>query len=312
MKKLLTLICFSLLSLTLLGGCGTDREDISSKVKLEVSHNITTENNKLIDITYPVVGGLESSRALSTINSSITNYVRIQEDEFNSALSGNDDATPINSDFDATVTKQITAAEKEEDESNLTDSDDPNSENANEEDSSNGEDNPTGEEGDAEAGTGDENTANGQAGGSPITLTMRFKITYHHDNILNIIETFEKVLGDDKNYKGQQSFVFDLEKGTPVSLGEIYDFESDFPTYVDEKITEKIENTKGFETFDDKAGFSGVRRDANFYLDEENEKLYIFYNALEISPEKNLLPTFEFTLKELSPYLTEDYQGRLD
>lgn len=307
MKKLLTLICLSLLSLTLLGGCGTEREDISSKVKLEVSHNITTENNKQIDITYPVVGGLESSRALSTINSSITNYVRIQEDEFNSALSGNDDATPINSDFDATVTKQITAAEKEEDE---TDPDNPDDENDNGEDASEGDENNPDQEGDAEAGA-DENSVNGQAG-DPITLTMRFKITYHHDNILNIIETFEKVLGDDKNYKGQQSFVFDLEKGTPVSLGEIYDFESDFPTYVDEKITEKIENTKGFETFDDKAGFSGVRRDANFYLDEENEKLYIFYNALEISPEKNLLPTFEFTLKELSPYLTEDYQGRLD
>lgn len=298
MKKILLLLCSCLLTLVTLTGCSGSDDDLTEKIKVEVVHDITTEGNKMMDITYPTVGGLESSRALATINSSIENYISIQENEFNNALSSDADSTPINSDFDATATKQITPPEAEE-EGVLEDED---GQETQESDNEEDEIQPDGEESGEEANTE----------GAPITLTMRFKITYHHNSIFNIVETYEKVLGNDRNYNGQQSFVFDLEKGTPVSLGEIYEFSDDFVKYIDNKITKEIENTKGLTTFEDNLGFSGIRKDTSFYIDEEEDKLYIFYNSLEISPERNLLPTFEFTLDELSPYLADDYKNRLD
>lgn len=295
MKKFLLLLCGCILPLVALAGCGGNEEDLAEKIKVEVVHDITTEGNKMMDITYPTVGGLESSRALATINSSIENYIGIQQNEFNSALSSDEDSTPINSDFDATVTKQIIAPEEEEE------TEEGEGESSEESDNEEEETKPEDETSQVES----------NSGATPITLTMRFKITYHHNSIFNIVETYEKVLGNDRNYNGQQSFVFDLEKGAPVSLGEIYEFDDDFSKYIDNKITAEIENTKGLTTFEDNLGFSGVRKDTSFYIDEEEGKLYIFYNSLEISPERNLLPTFEFTLKELSPYLTDDYKGRL-
>ncbi|MDO4542685.1 MAG: hypothetical protein Q4C00_07675 [Bacillota bacterium] len=291
MKKILIIFC-CLMSLMFCAACGDETENLSEQIKVEVVRDVTTEGNKMMDITYPTVGGLESTRALSTINSSISNYVEIQLKEFNNALSGEENTNPIDSNFDATVTKQITPVEKEEEESVLDPSE--NTENSEEDqEESDSQENANDEEDSEEDGSQ-------TTDGTPITLTMDFDITYHHDNIFNIIESYEKVLGDDKNYNGQQSFVFDLNKGAPVSLGEIYDFESDFPSYVDEKISKTIADTPG------------VRKDTSFYINEETKTLCIFYNALEISPEKNFIPTFEFTLKELSPYLNEEYKGRLD
>lgn len=310
MKKLIITLIICLMALILATGCSSGTEDLSAKIKVEVSHDITTEGNKMMDICYPIVGGLDSTRTISTINSSITNYIDIQVKEFNNALGGSNTTTPINDDFDATVTKQITPEEEEEEESVL--NDDENSENQEDytEDYSSEDEGETDDNDDGVSDTSQDETST-EGDGLPITLTMDFEITYHHNNILNIVETYEKVLGDNKDYKGQQSFVFDLEKGTSITLGDIYDFEGDFTSYIDDKITKEIENNKNLITFDDNAGFSGIRKDTNFYIDEEERTLYIFYNALEISPEKNILPTFAFSLKELSPYLLEDYQEKL-
>ncbi|MEG1096648.1 MAG: hypothetical protein RSD91_07500, partial [Clostridiales bacterium] len=106
MKKILICICISLV--LLVGGCGNNKEeDHSSEIKVTVEHISSNEANKTINITYPVVGGIGDIRTLSSINSSIDNYVKTQEKEFNNALGEITKTEPIAKDFDTTVKKQI-------------------------------------------------------------------------------------------------------------------------------------------------------------------------------------------------------------
>ncbi|MEG1868415.1 MAG: hypothetical protein RR219_05700 [Clostridiales bacterium] len=326
MKKILICICISLV--LLVGGCGNNKEeDHSSEIKVTVEHISSNEANKTINITYPVVGGIGDIRTLSSINSSIDNYVKTQEKEFNNALGEITKTEPIAKDFDTTVKKQIvapkaTTTQEENNSDTTTNADEENNgdttTNADEENNSDTTTN-TDEENNGDTTDNGTNTQNQDTelkgvvtGTDPITLKMTFDITYHSNNILNIMESYKKILGKGKAYIGQQSFAFDLDKGVPITLGDIYDFDSDFPVYVNDSINKQLKDNKRIQLYDDKSGFTGIRKDANFYLDEANGNIYIFYNALDISPEKTLIPTFEFSLKELSPYLLDTYSKKLN
>lgn len=314
MKKFLIFLCIPLI--LFLGGCNNTTNDYTEKVKLEVKHITSTEANKTIDITFPVVGGLEDSRTLATVNNSITNYVEIQEKEFNNALGESTNSDPIVKDFNAEVTKQIKTKELDSEEPQFYDED------GNPVDK---DGNPIKETATEETTTEEENTEDTSAENqdatnsgekattttTPISLTMTFEVTYHKNNVLNIIMYYEKVLGKNKNYLGKQSFVFDLEKGLPISLGEIYDFEGEFPKTINADISKQIKDS-GIQLYEDNSGFSGIRKDANFYLDESTDNIVIFYNALEISPEKDLTPSFQFSLKKMAPYLTAAYTEKLN
>ncbi len=298
MKKTFT---FLLILLTFLfAGCSDNSEEnYSEAVTLEVGRINSDDGSKIINITYPIVGGLSRSETVTMINSSIQNYVEIQQREFENALSGTSNTeTPINQEFidesgenqeadNSEGDSEQAASESEEDtENNIT----PDEETAE----------TTSEEGAADTGTD-----NGETDGQ-ISLTMNFEITYNKNNILNIVESYEKSLGKGtENIIGQQSFVFDLGRGVPLTLGEVFQFEGEFPEIINSGIEEQIQEDNSLITFENQQGFSGISKDANFYFDDEN--LYIFYNALEIGPEKNLIPTFHFPLKDLEPYLIDEY-----
>ncbi|MEE0777377.1 MAG: hypothetical protein U0M15_10035 [Bacillota bacterium] len=309
MKKTFT---FLLISLAILfAGCGNNNiEDYSEVITLEIGRIDSNNESRTIDITYPIIGGLSQSESITMINNSIQNYVEMQQKEFENALDdASDQETPINQEM---IEQGAENTDREDDDTSINDeseSDPQSQENEEDADENPTEDSEVPSEDEVvpdENQTTDDQDATATKNEKPIALTMGFEITYNKNNIINIVENFEKSLGKGKDYiVGQHSFIFDLNRGVPLTLGELFDFDGEFPNVINSGIESQIKSDSSLITFEDQKGFSGISKDANFYIDEEN--LYIFYNALEIGPEKNLIPTFTFSLKDLEPYLLDEY-----
>lgn len=268
MKKLF-LIPVILLMLLLTSCQVSDNSTYTGDLKLNIQHINESDTSKNIEISYPVFGGISNKEAITIINSSISNYVSAEYDEFQNALTTTDQS----------VITDTAAGDGPDGDDN----------------SDTGDDSDTA----AEDGSGGSGST-----GEPISLSMSFKITYNKNDYLCVVQTYEKELGQNKTFVGQRSFLFSLENATYLSLGEVFDFDSDFPTYINNAI--KAELDKGtYHTYDGDNGFTGISKDCSFYID--NDELYIYYNALEISPDMDVIPTFAFKIKDVEQYLNDDY-----
>ena len=85
MKKLF-LIPILLASLFLCACQDSDEEDYTSQLRLNITHIDESDDEKEIHISYPVFGGIENKEAVTIINTSISNFVNSQYDEFQNAL----------------------------------------------------------------------------------------------------------------------------------------------------------------------------------------------------------------------------------
>lgn len=279
MKKLFLLpVLFLMLLLT---SCQlTDNSTYTDDLKLNIQHINESDSDKNIDISYPVFGGIENKEAITIVNSSISNYVTAEYDEFQNAL------TTKNQSVITDATANGTG-----DSSDTNDSDDSDDS----DDSSDSDD----------AATGSDTTKAGSGStGEPIRLTMSFKITYNKNDYLCVVQTYEKELGQNKTFTGQRSFLFSLKNAAYLSLGEVFDFDSGFSAYINKAIEAELD--KGaYNTYDRDNGFTGISKDCSFYID--HNYLYIYYNALEISPDMDIVPTFAFKIKDLKKYFNDDF-----
>lgn len=279
MKKLF-LIPILLLTLLFSACQAQDNDSYSSALKLDIQHISESDDNKTIDIAYPVFGGISNKEAITIINTSISNYVTSEYDEFQNALTNT--AQSVITDTATTDTS---------DTSDTTDTAD---------DSATTNDDST----DTTGNTTTDTTTSGSGGEEPISLSMSFKITYDKNDYLCIVQTFKKELGENKTFVGQRSFFFSLENATYLSLDEVFDFDTDFTTYINDAIKTQLANDN-YTTYDGDSGFTGISKDCNFYFD--NDYLYIYYNALEIGPDMDVIPTFAFKIKDVEKYLNEDF-----
>lgn len=269
MKKLLLIPVFLCLVLLLTSCQLSDNSTYTGDLKLNIQHINESDTKKNIDISYPVFGGISNKEAVTIINSSISNYVDAEYDEFQNALTTTDQSVIPGASTD---------------------------------DGAGGDDtSDTGDDG----GTATDGGSGGSGStGEPISLSMSFKITYNKNDYLCVVQTYEKELGQNKTFVGQRSFLFSLEDAAYLSLGEVFDFDGDFPTYINDAI--KAELAKGtYHTYDGDNGFTGISKDCSFYID--NDYLYIYYNALEISPDMDVIPTFAFKIKDVEKYMNDDY-----
>ena len=288
MKKLF-LIPILLASLFLCACQASDEDDYTSKLRLNITHIDESDDEKEIHISYPVFGGIENKEAVTIINTSISNFVNSQYDEFQNALtSAEQDALSDTGDLlgtdaaaDTDSTDVTTDTDSTDEEDNQTDSDE-----------------------EATEGDTDESASADKDQSDKITLSMTFKITYNKNNYIGIVQTYQKNLGKDKDFNGQRSFFFSLENASYLSLGEIFDFEGEFPAFVNARIKEEL-NNGAYATYDDNSGFTGISKNSKYYIDNNN--LYIFYDALEISPDKESIPTFAFKLSEVKSYANEEF-----
>ena len=53
-----------------------------------------------------------------------------------------------------------------------------------------------------------------------------------------------------ENIIGQQSFVFDLGRGVPLTLGEVFQFKGEFPEIINSGIEEQIQEDNSLITFE--------------------------------------------------------------
>lgn len=285
MKKLflIPVVLFSVF----LCGCQMDgTEDYTSQLKLNINHINEKDEEKEINISYPVFGGIDDKETITIINTSISNFVNSQYTEFQKALTVteqdalSDTGALLDS---ASAGDGDTSKKSREAKEYLNDT--------------------AGDEGDEEdnedASDKDETT-------DDITLFMTFKITYNKNNYLCVVQTYDKDLGENKEFNGQRSFFFSLENATYLSLGEIFDFSESFTDYINSGINKKLAEG-AYTTYDDNSGFTGISKTSKFYVDSNN--LYIYYDALEISPDKDTIPTFAFRLKDVKKYLNEDFSG---
>lgn len=296
MKKLFCILCLSLL---LLAGCDNNTysgEDISDKIKLEIVTIREDDGVKRLEIDYPVVGGLRKIDTLNVINNSIVNYVEGQRTEFMAGVENETQNAGL-----LVTSSQAAAGENLQ---GLREA-------ATTENAANEETAPA--SGDAEVppenGDTPEESTEPVESATPASLKMWFKVTWNKHNILNITESFYKVLAPEKEYAGMFSFVFDIANGRALTLADIYDFNGKFPLVINSGIEEQIVADPNLALYEGTDGFTGISKDAHFYLDDNN--LYIFYDALDISASKTVLPTFTFPLKKLQPYLNKEFQGRL-
>lgn len=281
MKKLFLIPVF-LLSV-ILCGCQLDgAEDYTSQLRLNINHINEKDEEKEINISYPVFGGIDDKETITIINTSISNFVNSQYTEFQKAL---------------TATEQ----DKLSDTKALLDSARAGDGNTSKKSTEAGEYlNDTDEDSDGE------DDKSKEAVKDPIVLSMTFKITYNKNNYLCVVQTYDKDLGENKEFNGQRSFFFSLENATYLSLGEIFDFSESFTDYINSGINKKLAEG-AYTTYDDNSGFTGISKTSKFYVDSNN--LYIYYDALEISPDKDTIPTFAFRLKDVKKYLNEDFSG---
>ncbi len=277
MKKILV---FLLLSLSIfLFGCNQNGDNqLSDKIRLEITTISENTEDKDIYIRYPVIGGLEDEATLSLINNSISKYVETRQQEFSHALAN------VESEVITTTETDTTGTATDEDTTETTEQ--------------------TTEE--TIASTTEETTDTSTETASSMSLTMTFKIVYNQNNILNITEKFYQTLGEKKKTTGIQSFIFDLKHGKVITLGDLFDFSGDFAKVINAQIQTQIEADPTLITFEDKSGFTGISKDSNYYIDGEN--LYIFYDAYEIGPSKTTIPTFVIPLKDIKSYFNSDYQ----
>ena len=121
MKKLF-LIPILLASLFLCACQASDEDDYTSKLRLNITHIDESDDEKEIHISYPVFGGIENKEAVTIINTSISNFVNSQYDEFQNALtSAEQDALSDTGDLLGTDVAADTDSTDEEDDQ--TDSD---------------------------------------------------------------------------------------------------------------------------------------------------------------------------------------------
>lgn len=276
MKKLFLIPVF-LLSFFLCGCQSSDTEDYTSQLRLNINHINEKDEEKEIVISYPVFGGIDDKETITIINTSITNFVNSEYTEFQNALTTaeQDNLT----DAELLLSMQETFVDEDVDEESEISSEEF-----------------------INTKTEDETDKNEE----PITLSMTFKITYNKNNFLCIVQTYDKNLGENKEFSGQRSFFFSLENATYLSLGEIFVFDEEFTTYINGKISEELA-AGAYSTYDDTSGFTGISKNSKFYIDSNN--LYIYYDALEISPDKDSIPTFVFHLSDVKKYLNEDFSG---
>ncbi len=291
MKKLFLLpilLLMLLLTSCQLAGDSTYTGDL----KLNIQHIKESDSDKNIDISYPVFGGIENKEAITIINTSISNYVTAEYDEFQNALTAKNQSVITDA-----------AANGAGDSSDSNDSD--NSDDSDDSDDSDASDDSedSDDSGDDAAVTGSD-TAKTDSTGEPIRLTMSFKITYNKNDYLCVVQTYKKELGENKTFTGQRSFLFSLKNAAYLSLGEVFDFDSGFSAYINKAIEAELD--KGaYNTYDSDNGFTGISKDCNFYID--HDYLYIYYNALEISPDMDIVPTFVFKIKDLKEYFNDDF-----
>ena len=279
MKKLFLIPVF-LLSFFLCGCQSSNTEDYTSQLRLNINHINEKDEEKEIVISYPVFGGIDDKETITIINTSISNFVNSQYTEFQSALTATEQDTFT--DAELLLSMQETTGTTEENDT------------VSEEDSEEYTDTDTNEEQE------DEKIKD------PITLSMTFKITYNKNNFLCIVQTYDKNLGENKEFSGQRSFFFSLENATYLSLGEIFVYDEEFTNFINGKITEELA-AGAYSTYDEDGGFTGISKNSKFYIDSNN--LYIYYDALEISPDKDTIPTFVFSLNDVKKYLNEDFSG---
>jgi hypothetical protein len=270
MKKLLLIPV--LIFMLLLTSCQfVNNSSYTGDLKLNIQHINESDTSKNIEISYPVFGGISNKEAITIINSSISNYVSAEYDEFQNALTTKNQSVITD-----------TTDDGDNEDGNTTDT---------EEDAESDADNASGSEGIGSTG-------------EPISLSMSFKITYNKNDYLCVVQTYKKELGQNKTFVGQRSFLFSLKDAAYLSLGEVFDFDSDFPTFINNAI--EAELAKGtYHTYEGDNGFTGISKDCSFYIDNDN--LYIYYNALEISPDMDVTPTFAFKIKSVEHYMNDEF-----
>lgn len=271
----------------------------SDDLRLNIAHINENDGIKDIKISYPIFGGINNKEALTIVNTSIENYVNSEYNEFQNILTNND--------MEVIPTEESENIDSDYEETSETDE---NGENENFE-----EDSAETENGDSD--NSENNTENGDtensgkdsekpAKGVKVSLKMTFKITYNKNDYLGVVQSYEKNLGS-KNmiFTGQHSFFFSLSNATYLQLNEIFDYEAGFAEMVNNQIRSEIESG-GFTLYDNEQGFSSISKNNSFYIDSNN--LYIYYDALEISPDKDIIPTFTFPISKVKKYVKEDYK----
>lgn len=281
MKKLFLLPIF-LLCLCLCGCQSDNTDNYSDDLRLNIKHIDEKDAEKVIHISYPVFGGLDDKESVTIVNTSIKNYVDSEYEEFHNALISTDTTVLGNTETDVSDYSEDDYDEESYDEESYDEESEDDSENAEK----------------------SKDSKKSKEKKERLTLNVSFKITYNKNNYLCVVQTYEKNLGNDLKFNGQRSFFFSLTNATYLTLGELFDFDNGFSAYVNERINNDLA-AGAYTTYAEDSGFKGISKNCKFYIDSSH--LYIYYDALELSPDKDAVPTFAFDLKDIKQYFNDDY-----
>ena len=123
-----------------------------------------------------------------------------------------------------------------------------------------------------------------------------YDVSYNRNNLISIpILTYE-FTGGAHGISTLKSFNYNLKSGEELKLSNIFKYNVDYKSVINNYIKQEIEENKDLY-FTGKDGFKGIDDDQGFYL--ENDKLIIYFQLYEISPYYIGIPKFEIPFSEI-------------
>jgi hypothetical protein len=124
----------------------------------------------------------------------------------------------------------------------------------------------------------------------PIIIEIDYDLKSYNDNILSFsVHYFESLAS---SYAQTYYYTIDLEAGKLLTLEDILgtDYENKISQQVSEKINKALEESPS-SYFEGDMGFSAIKKDQSFYINNENQ-LVVVFDKYEIAPGSSGQPEF--------------------
>lgn len=119
-----------------------------------------------------------------------------------------------------------------------------------------------------------------------------FKVTYNKNNFLSIPLRTYYYTGGAHGLTIQYGYNFDLNKGTEVSLKELFTEGFDYKSIINKEIKNQIQEKK--DEYYPELKFTSIEENQTYYVD--NDDLVIFYQQYEIAPYSSGIREFRIPL----------------
>ncbi|QJA08322.1 DUF3298 and DUF4163 domain-containing protein [Romboutsia sp. CE17] len=127
-----------------------------------------------------------------------------------------------------------------------------------------------------------------------------YQVTYNKNNIISIPITTYEFTGGAHGMTYLKSFNYNLNNGSKLMLKDLFKEDIDYEKIINNFIKSEISKNK-LLYFTGKDGFKGIKRDQDFYL--EDDGIVVYFQLYDIAPYYVGIPKFKLTYNQFGDYL---------